>query len=1101
MSLANIINSINNHSSSSLSDKLSEKINSLVQAREIKTQELTGLSPTDADSGSGWRLEGIDAPETYHNNPDVRNKLYYQYAALNGVDLAKAKEQVDAEALAYQTAKDNGQDLGLLFERYRSQGLIGNDVAPTSFDMYRLGDRAKEYSQVPDNRFTSGKVTTTGNVDPYGRMLVNNSEYTDKALQEGFLIPGSMDEATYKNQVAQMEQAKLNDKGLFDTDINKRIMNTLHDSSVATYNQQPKYQTDSSYTSAAKSSLGSVASSVGDWLVDLGLSGAKATHYALNNSMYSDASQQEARNKFNRDFTDLIKGTAFEDSFDVKNGDTTFTGFDEAKKQEYWGYTQSENLKEVSKNLSDAWKSGSVTKMGSALASSLFNIDAVGEVLAGSVGEIGLAASGVGTAALIGGKANDFVEERMAISGKPPTTEDYLIAASGAVVYGLVNKLTRGNAGIDVIKNSSKTLVDGMSTLGLISTADFLKDVGKNGLKAYGIEGGEEVVQTLAEQVGTKLGTIKEPELFNENSNAELFTAFGLGGPAGTAVSTAVDAPRKAYQTYKHNKPLKQINTTMDNLSQEELQLVNDELNLTRNTVNTDIETNKQAIDILQNTLDDKNITDYSNYANVVINTVSEVAQETVTEVSNTLNELKDKITKDQTGELNLTESDIDPETGKSNYSIFTDNINSNIESLQTKVDSGTATQNDSQNLNLLNTIKSSLLDPNTDTTTLATYLSKVPKGLEVLSQFLNYSGLRATSNILSQSITSKATETNIKKAINTLKTMNDNFTKDLNLVNYKLDSNVRASKTNQQSISKEIDDTFNAATILNGSTITGINGTSRIRDELGAYDTDTLNRIQEDLNRPENKKHKKANRLQSALTSLLRIRSQALKTEGFNSNMSAGDIYKLTIAKGGNRASALLQAVRTNKMTAEEAVAFTRITEELVATKELSDTAGKNIVNRINKLKVNEPTTNTSNTSNSNTSTNNDNISNTNNSSNNTSSSNTTDTQDVQTKTQTKAKDSKVDDKDNVQSEPSKEKENKANISTDIKEKNDISLKEDTEVVDTTNNEPKTKIAEVSDLVYEEAILDGYEIVSDSKEDIIQLATDSGIMNTLKCK
>ena len=208
---------------------------------------------------------------------------------------------------------------------------------------------------------------------------------------------------------------------------------------------------------------------------------------------------------------------------------------------------------------------------------------------------------------------------------------------------------------------------------------------------------------------------------------------------------------------------------------------------------------------------------------------------------------------------------------------------------------------------------------------------------------------------------------------------------------------------------------------------------------------------------------------------------------------MSAGDIYKLTIAKGGNRASALLQAVRTNKMTAEEAVAFTKITEELVATKELSDTAGKNIVNRINKLKINEPATDTNNATNNNTSNNN--------SSSNTSGSNTTDTQNAHTKTQTKAKDSKVDDKDNVQSEPSKEKENKANTSTDIKEKNDISLKEDTEVVDSTNNEPKTKIAEVSDLVYEEAILDGYEIVSDSKEDIIQLATDSGIMNTLKCK
>ena len=101
---------------------------------------------TDGDSGDTWRLAGADAPEVYHDNVNERNKVYQQYAQVNNVPIEMAKQQVDAEALAVKTAKDNGYDLPKQIEEARATGAMDANYQPTSFDIYRLGDRATQYA-------------------------------------------------------------------------------------------------------------------------------------------------------------------------------------------------------------------------------------------------------------------------------------------------------------------------------------------------------------------------------------------------------------------------------------------------------------------------------------------------------------------------------------------------------------------------------------------------------------------------------------------------------------------------------------------------------------------------------------------------------------------------------------------------------------------------------------------------------------------------------------------------------------------------------------------------------------------------------------------
>ena len=178
MSIGSILDSLNGTSSQSSGNLLEDKLNNLSNTRQNKLISM-GMN-TDADSGPGWRLQGADAPEVFHNDPATRNKVYMQYALANNVDIDKAKEQVDAEALAYKISKDNGYDLGKQIEEARQTGAMDADYQPTSFDLYRLGDRAKEFTD-RYQALNPGKgilsSTNEGKVDPYGRTLVNNNTF------------------------------------------------------------------------------------------------------------------------------------------------------------------------------------------------------------------------------------------------------------------------------------------------------------------------------------------------------------------------------------------------------------------------------------------------------------------------------------------------------------------------------------------------------------------------------------------------------------------------------------------------------------------------------------------------------------------------------------------------------------------------------------------------------------------------------------------------------------------------------------------------------------------------------------------------------------
>ena len=170
MSIGSILDSLNGTSSQSSGNLLEDKLNNLSNARQNKLISM-GMN-TDADSGPGWRLQGADAPEVFHNDPATRNKVYMQYALANNVDIDKAKEQVDAEALAYKISKDNGYDLGKQIEEARATGAMDANYQPTSFDIYRLGDRATQYAnQDQVNNPGQGLLNSkfTGQTDVYNR--------------------------------------------------------------------------------------------------------------------------------------------------------------------------------------------------------------------------------------------------------------------------------------------------------------------------------------------------------------------------------------------------------------------------------------------------------------------------------------------------------------------------------------------------------------------------------------------------------------------------------------------------------------------------------------------------------------------------------------------------------------------------------------------------------------------------------------------------------------------------------------------------------------------------------------------------------------------
>lgn len=954
MSIGNILDSLNGTSSQN-SSLINTKFNEVFNARQSKLESM-GIN-TDADSGPGWRLQGADAPEVFHDDPANRNKVYMQYALANNVDIDKAKEQVDAEALAYKIAKDNGYDLGKQIEEARQTGAMDADYQPTSFDLYRLGDRAKEFTD-RYQALNPGKgilnSTNEGKVDPYGRTLVNNNTFANEAIKQGYMVPGELTPEQYKSQTELLKQARRDRAGLNDSQVNRDLMDAIHNSSYSTLSNTPQYETDSSLSSALGSSLGSAAASLGDVAADLVNTGVRGTYKALN---YKGQSDEELDKSYNQAAQAKLQKLGLDKHFDTESGRLNFSGLDEAKKRAYWGYEQSQELKGMQDNLSNAWKSKDPMQMVGALGNVFTEPTAIAELLAGSAGEIALGATGIGTAALIASKANDFIEARTKITGKPATGEDILIGATGGLVYGLVNKLTKGNAGIDVIKNSAKSLTDNMTEVGLISLGSTLKDIAVNGTKAYGLEGTEEVIQTIAEQVSAKLGTEKSKELFGDNMNAELFTAFGLGGASGTALETSVDAPRKLYDMKKNNKPLNEIITTANNLSNEDRNLVLDELNNTKDIVNRNIQENQDSVTKLEN-IRDNEPNNYVQTAGSILDAIPEIKVDTHSKLQKEISTL-----------LNGTD-----ETTKTMSANVVDNLLNNYNDLLSQPDLliEAEIQEATQVVDKLNSIKSMITDNNLDSNAINQLTTEVLSDIDtkdIVNKLLSdlkktyaSNGIDINVNTVNDIFKTIATKDNINKAISSLNTSSANMSKDLSILDFKQKELEKASIENPtELINQDITQDFNAKSILESGKLNSLfSGVKNARNELNKYSTETLQKLEEDA-KVNASKVKNVNKLRSAITTILRTRAQANRAEGFNSTKTATEVFKSYRAKGADETSSLLKAVRVQSMTPQEATVFKGIVGQLRADEKISETASNNLISRINKISdVIIPTNNT---------------------------------------------------------------------------------------------------------------------------------------------
>ena len=953
MSIGSILDSLNGTSSQN-SSLINTKFNEVFNARQSKLESM-GMN-TDADSGPGWRLQGADAPEVFHNDPATRDKVYMQYALANNVDIDKAKEQVDAEALAYKISKDNGYDLGKQIEEARQTGAMDANYQPTSFDLYRLGDRAKEFTD-RYQALNPGKgilsSTNEGKVDPYGRALVNNNTFANEAIKQGYMVPGELTPEQYQSQTELLKQAKRDRAGLNDSQVNRDLMDAIHNSSYSTLRNTPQYETDSSLSSALGSSLGSAAAGLGDVAVDLVNTGVRGTYKALN---YKGQSDEELDKSYNQAAQAKLQKLGLDKQFDTESGRLNFSGLDEAKKRAYWGYEQSQELKGVQDNLSNAWKSKDPMQMVGALGNVFTEPTAIAELLAGSAGEIALGATGIGTAALIASKANDFIEARTKITGKPATGDDILIGATGGLVYGLVNKLTKGNAGIDVIKNSAKSLTDNMTEVGLISLGSTLKDIAVNGTKAYGLEGTEEVIQTIAEQVSAKLGTEKSKELFGDNMNAELFTAFGLGGASATALETSIDAPRKLYDMRKNNKPLNEIITTANNLSNEDRNLVLDELNTTKDTVNSNIQENQDLVTKLEN-IRDNEPNNYVQTAGSILSALPEIKADT-----------NNKLQKEISTLLNGTD-----ETTKVMSVSVVDNLLNDTNDLLSQPDlKESDIQKSKQAVGKLNRIKSMITNNNLDSDAINQLTTEVlsdtqtknivNKLLSDLKKTYASNGIDINVNTVNDIFKTITTKDNINKTISSLNTSSANMSKDLGIIDFKQKELEKASSKNPtELINQDITQDFNAKTLIESGKLNSLfRGLKNASSELNKYSTETLQKLEEDA-KVNASKVKNVNKLRSAITTILRTRAQANKAEGFNSTKAATEVFKSYRSKGADETSSLLKAVRVQSMTPQEATVFKGIVSQLQSSGKLSDTASNNLINRINKISdVIIPTNNT---------------------------------------------------------------------------------------------------------------------------------------------
>ena len=237
---------------------------SIVQSKAARLQERLNAKKKklgihdDADSGTGYRMLGYDAPEVWHHGEKERSKVYKQYAELNNVDMATAKAMVDAQSDAYET--DNKYRNSAQFivdkaiankkmdgsEKYYNAESLGKfilderdtdkDVAKsqmTAFDIFGAGERAtdyaEKYTETNPNGLTdpAGFATDTDKKGAYGRRLIEDKKLATEMIANGEAIPGSNDPIEYAEQMKLFNKAKKEKKGLFASKSGTRVLEAM----------------------------------------------------------------------------------------------------------------------------------------------------------------------------------------------------------------------------------------------------------------------------------------------------------------------------------------------------------------------------------------------------------------------------------------------------------------------------------------------------------------------------------------------------------------------------------------------------------------------------------------------------------------------------------------------------------------------------------------------------------------------------------------------------------------------------------------------------------------------------------------------------------
>lgn len=489
----------------------------------------------DTDTGTGYRITNIDAPELTKidrltnainaKKAKVRTAMYEKLLRNttdpiakrdleNAIAASKAGVKGDMYITPETTLADSGRKARMAGELTSVNRTGPNMYANTGATLTSFDDtQAAPVTEVIGDPAIGYQAGT----DKYGRKLISNPEYAKYMTEEGYAVPYNASDDIMK----AADKAKETGAGLWTED---------RAGMINLYNKRNKSEDEDGYLAnlvdAVQGSVGGFAASGVDWMVDASNKIAKIGYGVL-----TDKDQATA----DKEWAEVIKDSPLGKWYDKKGN---FVGLDEYKEKSTYGYDD----KRVAE-WTDRFKNTMLSKDASLLDKVWAVVSGIGqapEVFASSAADMLAAASGIGTGVIIGNFMNKTLEERAKNKGTDQLDiEDYATAAAGGTIYGLVNRFTAGQAGLKDVLTKSKDVAKALDKDGLARLTAALKRTAKKGAE----EGIEEIIQGVSEVVAQKYDTRKESEILTKETALDLAAQGVLGAGAGTATAGITEIP------------------------------------------------------------------------------------------------------------------------------------------------------------------------------------------------------------------------------------------------------------------------------------------------------------------------------------------------------------------------------------------------------------------------------------------------------------------------------------------------------------------------------------------------------------------------------